>query len=963
MGAPAATRDTRLERRLKGALRGDVRFGAVDRGLYATDASIYQIMPLGVVLPADADDLAATLAIADEDGISVTLRGGGTSQNGQPLGAGLIVDCSRYLDKVLDFDREGRRIRVQPGLVLEQLNTRLRGDGLFFPVEPSTASRCTLGGMAGNNACGARSLHYGKMVDNVLAISALDVKGNRLAFDTGLPPSPLVERMLALAAREREEILARFPKVQRRVGGYNLDALLGKDANPAHLLVGSEGTLAAFTEIELALAPLPAHRVMGVCQFPTFRAAMEMTRDLVALGPVAVELVDRNALNLGSEIAIFRDTLRQIARPETECLLLVEFAGDDEVLLKRALIELDACMADHGFPDRVVAVSEPGFQRRVWQMREACLNIMMSMKGDGKPVSFIEDCAVPLEHLASYTDAMNDVFARHGTRGTWYAHASVGCLHVRPILNMKDEAGRRTIRAIAEETVELVRKFKGSYSGEHGDGISRSEFVEPMFGSRLTRAFEEVKDAFDPNNRLNPGKIVRPLRFDDPTLMRFPPGYETRTPCPEGLDWSTWGGFGGAVEMCNNNGSCRKLAGGTMCPTFRLSRDEMALTRGRANTLRLALSGAFGPDAMQSEEVEAAMMYCLGCKGCQRECPTGVDMARMKIEFLHQRAGRVGLSLRDRLFAYLPAYAPAASRIGGLLNRSGRSPLLRRLLQRSLGIAATVPLPQWRTPWKEPDQTADPRELNANGRELVLLADTFNRYFEPENLAAAQRVFQKAGYHLIYPQAGPEEPPLCCGRTYLSLGLVERARAEATRLATSLLPYVERGARIVGLEPSCLVTLRDEYAALLPPDLARPLARAAFLAEEILANDRAEGRTTLAFPPLPDERVVLHGHCHQKAAGAFGALEACLAAIPGLQVEVADAACCGMAGSFGYQAETADFGRRIGEMGLLPAVRSALPDTHIVANGTSCRHQIMNNTDKVSVHAIRLIDKSLQNNV
>ncbi|HRE21602.1 MAG TPA: FAD-linked oxidase C-terminal domain-containing protein [Rhabdaerophilum sp.] len=963
MGARAATRDTRLERRLKVALRGDVRFGMVDRGLYATDASIYQIMPQGVILPADGDDLSTTLAIAAEEDIPVTLRGAGTSQNGQPLGSGLIVDCSRYLDRILDYDPEGRRVRVEPGLVLEQLNARLRVDGLFFPVEPSTGSRCTLGGMTGNNACGARSLHYGKMVDNVRAISAFDANGNRLAFGADTARSPLVTQMLALAEHERDEILARFPKVQRRVGGYNLDALLGKNANSAHLLVGSEGTLAAFTEIELALMPLPAHRVMGVCQFPTFRAAMEMTRHLVALGPTAVELVDRNALDLGSDIAIFRETLRQIAQPETECLLLVEFAGDDAAELRRALIGLDTCMADHGFPACVVAVFDPGFQRRIWQMRESCLNIMMSMKGDGKPVSFIEDCAVPLEHLAAYTDAMNEVFTRHGTRGTWYAHASVGCLHVRPILNMKSETGRRSMRAIAEETVDLVRKFEGSYSGEHGDGISRSEFIEPMFGGRLTRAFEAVKDAFDPDNRLNPGKIVRPMRFDDPSLMRFPPGYSTQTPCPEGLDWSAWGGFGGAVEMCNNNGTCRKLAGGTMCPTFRASRDEVNLTRGRANALRLALSGAHGGDALLSSDVEAAMAHCLGCKSCQAECPTGVDMARMKIEFLHQRHQRSGLSFRDRLFAYLPAYAPAAARIGALLNHGGRSPFLRWSLQKTIGLAASVPLPQWRTPWVEPLMHIDPRQLKADGRELVLLADTFNRYFEPENLEATKRVFTRAGYHLIHPRSGFDGRPLCCGRTYLSLGLIDRARAEATRLATNLLPYVERGARIVGLEPSCLVTIRDEYAALLPPDLARPLARAAFLAEEILANDRAEGRIDLAFANLDGERALLHGHCHQKAAGAFAAVEACLSAIPGLQVEVIDSGCCGMAGNFGYQVETADFSRRVGELTLLPAVREATPNAHIIADGTSCRHQIENCTDKLPLHAIHLIDKALKNTV
>jgi hypothetical protein len=443
--------------------------------------------------------------------------------------------------------------------------------------------------------------------------------------------------------------------VLRHVAGYNLHRVDPAGHNMAHMLVGSEGTLGFFTAIELDLQRLPARKAVGICHFPRFRDAMTSTAPLVGLGPDAVELVDRTIIELSRKMPVFARTMAEAVRGEPDALLIVEFSGESDAELAARLDALEELMADLGFPGGVVRVTDPAFQARVWQVREAGLNIVMSMKGDGKPISFIEDCAVPLEHLADYTDAITEVFARHGTRGTWYAHASVGCLHVRPILNIKTADGVRAMRTIAEEAFDLVRRFEGSHSGEHGDGISRSEFHEAMFGPRLVRAFEAVKDAFDPENRLNPGKIVRPLAMDDRSLMRFPEGYATPEPARPALDWSDWRGFGGAVEMCNNNGTCRKLAGGVMCPSYRVTRDERHSTRGRANTLRLAISGQLGPDGFTGDDMKETLDLCLSCKGCRRECPSGVDMARMKIEFLHHYHARHGLPLRERLVAELPA--------------------------------------------------------------------------------------------------------------------------------------------------------------------------------------------------------------------------------------------------------------------------------------------------------------------
>ncbi|WP_027525913.1 FAD-binding and (Fe-S)-binding domain-containing protein [Bradyrhizobium sp. Ec3.3] len=958
--------DVDFERRLVRAMEGEVRFDAFTRGRYATDASIYQIIPQGVAFPKTETDIAAALTIAAEHGVPVIARGGGTSQNGQPIGNGLVLDLSRYFNAIREYDPAGRSISVAPGIVLEALNTFVKKDGLFFPVEPSTASRCTIGGMTGNNSSGARSLRYGKTVDNVIALKAMFNDGESFTLsdrpigdNSSSRTRDLMNRMLALAERHRSEIETIFPKVQRRVGGYSLDELLAVRPNLSHLLVGSEGTLAITTEATLLLSPLPRHRVMGVCHFPNFRAAMETTQHLVALNPVAVELVDNNVLVLGADIPLFIRTLNDITRGKPNCLLLVEFAGDDLSQLKSYLKRLDQCMADHGFADAVVEVVEPDRQKRVWEVREACLNIMMSMKGDGKPVSFIEDCAVPLEHLADYTDAVTALFEKHGTRGTWYAHASVGCLHVRPILNIKTEEGVKAMRAIAEEACDLVRRFKGSFSGEHGDGISRSDFIEPMFGGSLTRAFEEVKDAFDPGNRLNPGKIIRPYHMDDRSLMRFPPEYRASVPAKTALDWSEWGGFGGAVEMCNNNGTCRKMAGGTMCPSWRVTRQEQHLTRGRANTLRLAISGQLGQDALTSPEMKETLDLCVSCKGCKRDCPTGVDMARMKIEFLHHYHGRHGLPLKERLIAYLPRYAPLAAKLAPLMNLRDRIPGLAWVTERWLGFSARRTLPVWRSPWRDKRRQASPSDVVGDGRDVVLFGDTFNRYFERENLEAAEKVLQAGGYRMHHVAAKDGGRPLCCGRTFLSAGLVEEARLEARRTAEALVPFVSRGAKIVGLEPSCLMTFRDEFAALLPKAEVAPLARAARLLEELLADDLVAGATTLSFRDQGGRTVHLHGHCHQKAFDAMGAVEKTLRAVPGLDVKPIESSCCGMSGAFGYGAATIDISMAMGELSLFPAVRQAAPEDLVVADGTSCRHQIWDGAAREAVHVARVLAMAL----
>ena len=992
----------KLAARLAEETQGEVLFSNADKGRYATDASIYQVMPVGVFVPRTSDEVKTALAICRDLKVPIVARGGGTSQCGQTVGAALVIDHAKSVRNILNVDVQQRSAEVEPGIVLDHLNAALKQHGLWYPVDVSTSAQATLGGMAGNNSCGSRSIAYGNMVHNVLGITAWRSDGGllelgRMDAATG-EARALGDYVKTLSDALRPELVAHWPKVMRRVAGYNLDIFNNQSERPytqdgsvnlAHLLVGSEGTLALTKSLKLRLSELPRSKVLGVVNFPTFYKAMDAAQHIVKIGDgtlTAVELVDRTMIELSLQNPAFAPTVRTALIGQPDAILLVEFSGASKTGLIPKIKQLVDLMGELGLPGSVVEMIDDAPQKDLWEVRKAGLNIMMSLKGDGKPVSFIEDCAVPLEHLAEYTSALTEVFKKHGSKGTWYAHASVGTLHVRPILDMRRE-GAAKMRAIAEEASALVRHYKGAYSGEHGDGLCRGEWIEWQFGPKITQAFAQIKNHLDPLNLLCPQRMVDPPKMDDTTLMRFAPSYKV-IPIKTALDWSAWNvqndpvteqtsapgsggdpanGFAKAVEMCNNNGHCRKFDAGTMCPSYRVTRDEKHLTRGRANTLRLALSGQLqgikAEDAFTSEAVKDALDLCVGCKGCKRECPTGVDMAKMKVEFLHHYKGKHGYTLKDKLVAYLPDYAPFASRFAPLLNLRDRLPGLAFLSEKLMGFSARRTLPQWKskTFFNTPQATATRAQVLAATKPVVLFVDTFNGYFESENASAALKVLQAAGYTVhIASKTQPDGKSLCCGRTYLASGMVDKAKAKAREVVDALAPFAEKGIAIVGLEPSCLLTLRDEMLVMGLGDSAKIVSEHALLLEEFLAREAAGGKLDAlkaALKPIT-QPILLHGHCHQKAFGAVSPIIDVLKLIPGANPELIESSCCGMAGSFGYEAGHYEVSMQMAELSLLPAVRQQ-PDAVVVADGTSCRHQIKDGAQREAIHVAVLLARQL----
>ncbi len=989
---------------LRATVRGDVQFDDVSRALYATDASIYQIEPVGVVLPRDENDIAAVVRVSRKHHVPIVPRGGGTSLAGQAIGSAIILDCSKYMNRLLEVNADEGWAWVEPGMVLDHLNAALASQGVKFAPDVSPANRATIGGMISTNAAGMYSVVYGKTIDHVLELKVMLTDGSVTTFGP-CSEDELREKLTAdsregrayrtvrrLSREHADEIAERYPKVLRRVGGYNLDSFVhtsddGQPFNLARMIVGSEGTLAIILAAKLRLVPRPAHTGIGVLHFATLDDALDRVMACLECKPSAVELMDDVLLDLTRKSLEYAPLLSSFIQGHPHALLQVEFFGDTADEVDAKLDDLEQHLRATGWTEPYTKAILAKDKKAILDIRKAAMPLLMSISPERKPETFAEDTSVPPERLGEYIRRFRDLVHANGTVASFYGHASVGVIHARPLINLHQPEDVVKMRRMAEEIKDMVIEFGGAMSGEHGDGIARSEFNRELFGPTLYAAFQEVKRTFDPHGMLNPNKVVDALPMD--SHLRFGKEYHVTVPLKTHFHFHDTDGFAGAIELCNGNGLCRKTSSGTMCPSYMVTRAEEHSTRGRANALRMALSGALPPSEMTSERMHDVLDLCVECKGCTAECPSRVNMTRIKSEWLSHYHDEHGTPLRAQLFGNIRTINQIGSAFAPLANVAMRMPGVGLLCEKLLGISRHRSLPQFTKPFHQQfARKQSPAEQRSSSKTVVLFPDTFADYNDPHIAQAAVRVLEAAGYHVILPSR-----PVCCGRPMISKGLLREAKALAQQQMEWLAPYAEAGMPILGLEPSCILSFRDEYPDLIDDPRTAALASQSFLIDEFLAREVREGRASLPFKLAPEstenteerernqknkaqhvanhisvpsvssvakKQFLLHGHCHQKALVGSGAALELLRMIPGAEVREVDSGCCGMAGSFGYEAEHYEISQKIGERALLPAVRALPAEAQVVAMGTSCRQQIADFTERRAKHLVEVLAEALE---
>jgi FAD/FMN-containing dehydrogenase/Fe-S oxidoreductase len=971
-GAAAKIQGTELAQALRRVVGGEVRFDSYTRHLFSRDASMYSIEPIGVVFPRDAADVAAVVTTAGEFGLPVLPRGAGTSLAGQTVGRAIVMDFSRHMTRIIDIDAERNVARVQPGVVQEQLNLAAARHGLVFGPDTSTRNRATLGGMIGNNSAGSQSVRYGMTIDHVLSLDVVLSDASQATFGP-LTPDELVSRAAAptldgticrdlplLAQRHQEAIATGFPRFWRQSGGYRLDRLEPPDPETrsagldlAKFVVGSEGTLVTVVEATVQLVPAPRHRVIAVGHFTSVPAAIEATQDALDCQPAAVELLDRTIIELSRQKIEYR-SLGSILHGDPQALLFVTFFGDTPGEAEAGLDRLDERWRAHSHGYHTLRAVHAADQAALLKVREAGLGLLMAAStGARRPLAFVEDTAVEPAKLASYAARFRQILDSRGLTAGFYGHCSVGCLHIRPFIDLSAPGQPELMRAVAEEVRELVLEYGGVNSSEHGDGLARSEFNRRVFGDSLYAAMQETKRLFDPGNRMNPGKIVNAPAMTEHLRDAAQPA---RTVLATRLRFDAPGGMRGAADRCMNIGLCRKASTGVMCPSYMATRDEEHSTRGRANALLYALSQPDPRAALGSDRLHGILDLCLECKACKSECPLGVDMAALKTEALAIYHDQHGIPLRSRIFGSIRTLNRLGSAVFPLSNLAAGWRPARLMAQRWLGISAVRPLPRFqRQDLRSWSRRRPARPTPSSQGELIFLADSFTTFTEPSVGSAAIELLELAGWQVRFEGTG------CCGRASLSKGLVDQARRMAAGMLDRLGEAAARGVPIVGVEPSCLLTLRDEYLALLPDDpRAQAVAAATRLPEELIVEAIASGRLILPQDnALSGRRILFHGHCHQKALAGTAATTALLRSIPGAEVIEVDAGCCGMAGSFGFEAEHYELSMSIGELRLFPAVRAEAPETIIAATGVSCRQQIEHGTGRPARHPLEVIRQVL----
>ena len=961
MTVQASASDTRqLVDELNLQVQGEVRFDKMSRALWSTDASIYQIEPVGVVLPKTKDDIIAVLETAQKYGVSVLPRGGGTSLAGQTVGESIVLDFSRYMRDVVEINPEEGWVRTQPGIILDELNRILAPHNVLFAPDPSTSSRGNVGGALGNNSCGAHSIMWGKTVDNVHELDVILSNGDTTTFGQLSGDSleakmrgsgfegDIYRSLFEIGEGNRDEILSRYPKIQRRVSGYNLDEFVsGSNFNMARFVVGSEGTLVTITEAKLRVVPVPKYKGLAVLHCMELIESMEATVAALDLDPSAIELIGSMIIRQAqSNLSYSRIT--DFIEGEPEALLAIELVANSEKELAHKFDLLKEMISKGGWGYSLVWLTKDADQEKVWDVRKAGLGLMMNVPGDAKPLPFVEDTAVSPHVLPDFVRRFDSIVRKHGTEAGYYGHASVGCLHIRPLINLKNQEGIDRMVAISDEISDLVLEFGGSMSGEHGDGLVRSGYNEKMFGSQIYQAFRDVKTAFDPKKIMNPGKIV-----DSPPMtdnLRYGSTYGTLSP-QTGFAFAEEGSFATAIEMCNGQGACRKVHGGTMCPSYMATRDEEHSTRGRANALRAAMSGAIPTDMLTSERLYQVMDLCLECKACKAECPSNVDMAKLKYEFLNIYHQENGYGLNNRFFGNVDLLSKMGAFFAPISNWMMNTSFSKQLLEKTIGIDKRRQLPnfapqtfqQWFRSRVDTETPKNPKGM------VVLFPDTTTNYNHPELGIATVNILEKLGYEVILPNSR------CCGRPMLSNGMMSQAKANVDFNISSIYPFVEKGAKLVGIEPSCALGFISDFSDLASePEKAKEISENTMLIEDFFLYATKEEDFQFTNPPQ-NQKVVFPGPCHQKAlVGTTSAMEV-LKTIPGLEPVEIKSGCCGMAGSFGFYKDHFDISMQIGEDTLFPAIREENDDVIVVSEGVSCRQQIEQGTQRKTKHLVEVL--------
>lgn len=940
-------------------IHGDVLSDPTSLGLYSTDASVYQIQPIAVVLPKHDKDVRMALKIAKDHQVAILPRGGGTSLAGQTVGEAMILDFSKYMNQLLEVNEEEGWARVQPGLVRDELNAKLQPLGLHFAPDPATSSRANVGGMIGNNSSGTKSIVFGKTVDHVIELKVLLEDGTHLhtrPLDkadfmqkgaSGGREGEIYRELFEMIEDHEAAIEQAFPKVMRRVQGYNLDEFAGKETwNLSKLLCGSEGTLVTFLEAKIKLEPLPKHKSVCVVHFAEVLEAIEAVNVMLPFHPSAIEILDRTVVELSRE-NLTTQRHAHFIEGHPAAIQIVEFYGDtvEEVMDRpqRMIAELKERKMGYAYP----LFPEGPTYEDVWVIRKKGLGLMLGMKGNKKPLAFIEDAGIPTEHLPEYIDRVLKLCAANDTEAAMYAHASVGVIHVRPILDLRLAEDIERFKNIADGTFQLVKEYGGSWSGEHGDGLVRSYYLPEFFGEEVYQVLKQVKQLFDPERRMNPGKIIDAPPIDQD--LRYGTEYSDQV-LETHYHYREDGGFANAVHMCTGVGECRKMLGGTMCPSFKATREEEHSTRGRANALRLAMSGQLGDEGLAGERLQETMDLCLSCKACKSECPSNVDMAKLKSEVLQLKYDQKGVSRRDKLIRDSAQMANRFSGpLAGLVNSVNHSAMGRFLIDKVSGFDSRRKLPAFASQSFENWYTANYEAPKEADKAVVLFADTYLNYHEPNVGIAATRLLSSCGYKVELAAVG------CCQRPRISHGFLRLAKAEGMQTAKALDKLIQEGAKIVVCEPSCASALVDDLPDLMADQaLGKRLKENIQMLDVFLASELDAGRIE-AKPSTPESQILLHGHCHQKALFGTAHLKRVFEGLTGTALEEIQSGCCGMAGSFGYEKEHYEISRKIGEQILFPAVRESDAKAKIIANGFSCRHQIEHFTERKPQHWVEVM--------